>query len=395
MYKKISIRSAAIIAAASSAITFAAACTFAFQVCGSNMKDVKEFSDKYQRLHVVDEKINEMYYKDVDEESVLNSAIKGLVSGLDDKYSKYMTPEEYEQSVTNAKGSINGVGITANMDDSGYILVIEVKEDSPAAKAGIKPDDLIVAVNGKDVAKTGYQESVKAIRGKKGTNVTVTVRRNENDSDYTLTRQEIQEVTASGEMLENNIGYIRITHYKETTESQFNEALDKLVEDGAKAIVFDVRDNGGGLVSAVEGCLDPLLPKADVATAIYRDGSTDVICRSDADELDLPMAVLVNGGTASAAELFASALRDFDKAVLIGENTFGKGIMQDSIPLDDGGGLTITIAKYKTAKSECYHGVGLKPDYTVALPKDTDISKLEHTEDAQLKKALSVIFNKK
>ena len=209
-----------------------------------------------------------------------------------------------------------------------------------------------------------------------------------------MLREQIDTITVTHKMLENNIAYIRIKGFKENTVSQYKEALDNSIKSGAKAIIFDLRNNGGGLLTTCESCLDPLLPEGDVATALFKNGKNEVICRSDKNELNLPMAVLVNENTASASELFSSALRDFDKAVLVGKNTFGKGIMQNTVDLDGGGGLRITVAAYKTAKSDCYHGIGLKPDYEIDLPEkylNVDFEEIPDGEDSQLMKALEVL----
>lgn len=394
MNKKISIKSAALIAAAASVLTFSFTSIFAFKVCNDNVADLRSMAKDINRLYEVDNYIDKTFYKDVDNDKVVNASLSGMVSALDDPYSAYMTPEAYEEDLEKAKGSVSGIGITVTPTEDNFLKIIEISAESPAEKAGLQLDDLVIEVDGTDLSGIEYKDAVNLVRGDVGTDVSLKILRNESELEFTITRETVNTISVTSEMLGDNIAYIRISSFKENTQTQYKENLDKCIENGAKAIIFDLRDNGGGLVSACEACLDPLLPEGDVATANYKDGSVEVICRSDADELDLPMAVIVNGNSASAAELFSSALRDFEKAKLVGENTFGKGIMQNTVNLKGGGGLRLTVATYKTAKSECYHGVGLKPDFEIGLPEqyaETQIEDIPHEEDTQLQKAIEIL----
>ena len=214
--------------------------------------------------------------------------------------------------------------------------IVSVENPSPAKLAGLQADDIITAVDGETVADLGYQ-----VRGEANTSVELTIQRGKTELKKTVQRQEMQVTSAYGTMLENKIGYIRIASFKENTVEQFQNALNQLLKQGAKGLVFDVREDGGGLVAALEKIVDPLLPAGDIATATYQDGTTKVLVHSDANELNLPMMVLVNGNTASAAELFTASLKDFGKADVIGEQTFGKGIMQNTFELPDGGAVTL------------------------------------------------------
>ena len=177
-------------------------------------------------------------------------------------------------------------------------------------------------------------------------------------------------ITVSGEMVNESVGYMKIKGFKKNTPQQFIETLERLTSNGAKAIVFDVRDNGGGIVESLSECLDPLLPEGVIATAEYKDGHSETLVYSDETKLDIPMVVLVNGKTASAAELFAAALRDYAKAPLVGEKTYGKGVMQQTTEFGNNGAVVLTVAKYKTELSECYDGVGLVPDHPVENPDE-------------------------
>ncbi|MGN1085460.1 MAG: S41 family peptidase [Porcipelethomonas sp.] len=394
MEKKISIKSAAVIAGAVAVITFSATSFWAFQICNDSVAMLRKKAKSIEDIYTVDQYIDEKYYGEYDEEKIVDSSLKAMVAALEDKYSAYMTPDEYEQNLLDAKGSISGIGIVVNLTEENEIKVVDVNEEGPAKEAGVKTDDVITAIDGKNVSEMEYADAVNLVRGETGTEVTLTVKRGTQQLDFTMTREEIVSQSVTSRMLENDIAYIRISGFKENTSYQYNVELKKCLEDGAKAIIFDLRNNGGGLVSACSDCLDPLLPEGDIAIAEFKDGSSEVICKSDSLELDLPMAVLVNENSASAAELFAAALRDFDKAVLVGKNTFGKGIMQNTYNLDNGGGLRLTVAKYRTVKSECYHGVGLAPDYEADIPEkyaQTSIEDIPENEDTQLQKAIEIL----
>lgn len=394
--KKISVKSTALISGAAVLLTFSVTSFWAFQICNDSVATLRKKAKSIEEIYTVDKFIDENYYGSYDEEEIVDQALKGMVNALDDKYSAYMTPDEYEQNLIDAKGSITGIGITVNKDDNNEIKIVEISEQSPAGKAGLKVNDIITAVDGKYVNEMEYTDAVNLVRGEAGTKVSITVKRGNKEISYNMIREEITTETVTSRMLENNIAYIRITGFKENTSYQFNIELKKCLENNASSIIFDLRNNGGGLVSACSDCLDPLLPEGDIAIAEFKDGSTEVICKSDEIELNLPMAVLVNEYSASAAELFAAALRDFGKAVLVGQNTFGKGIMQNTYNLDNGGGLKLTVAKYRTVKSDCYHGVGLKPDYEVALPDkyaDSKNNDIPYNEDTQLLKAIEVLKN--
>lgn len=360
-------------------------------LCNKHFSDLKEKENIIQEIFEVKDYIDKFFYEDTDDETLVTSALKGLVDGLNDDYAAYMTPEEYEQSVISSQGSLTGIGITVIQNNEKKIEIVSVTENSPASKYDIKKGDILTAVNGIDAENVEYDNLIGLVRGKEGTDVTITLDRNGKKLEYTITREKIDTITVTYDMLENNIAYIKITGFKETTVEQYEKALDNALENDAQGIIFDLRDNGGGLLTSCSACLDPLLPEGVVATAEFKNGKTEVICESDKNELKLPMAVLVNENTASAAELFASALRDFDKAKLIGTKTFGKGIMQNTVELKNGGGLKLTVATYKTAKSDCYHKVGLLPDYEVELPEDTDISNPDPETDPQLKKALEIL----
>lgn len=345
-----------------------------------------DLQKKYARLDALDAEIRENFYlADVDDEALMNAMLKGYVSGLGDPYSVYLTDEELADTHENSAGHYVGIGVSVLQSPTeNTVLVKEVIPDSPAEKGGILPDDYIIRVNDLLVEEDATA-AVEAIKGLSGTEVTIAVR-HPDGSEYTTTmkRAYVDEQTIEYEMLTDEIGYIRIKKFRTVTVKQFSDAYAALSQQNVKGILFDVRDNGGGLLNALEQMVDPLLPKGELAFAYDQDGTPTPIIDSDAKCVDMPMVVLTNGNTASASELFACLLRDYANAVLVGEKTFGKGIMQTTYSLPDGGGLTLTTATYSTGKTECYNGVGLIPDVE-------SINSPESATDTQLADAQSVL----
>ncbi len=393
MNKKISLGLAISIAALAAAVTFIITMFFSLQSFNEKVQAVNEKAAKYERLEELDSMVRERYFKEFDEAEVMNGLLKGYVAGLGDPYSSYMTPEEYQKLHMTEMGKMVGIGITATMDESGYIRIIEAQKGSPAQAAGLRTDDLIVAVAGQDVLELGFTEAIDQVRGEEGTKAVITVRRDGKDKEYSIVRESFEVETVSSKLINEEIGYISVTNFRDNTAEQFKEAMDGLLANGADALIFDMRDNGGGLLSALEEMVDPILPEGVIATATYRDGSTQTILNSDAEEMDIPMVVLVNGNSASAAELFAVSLRDFDKAEIVGTQTYGKGIMQMTSALNDGSGLTLTVAAFQTVRSECYHGVGITPDVVVEAGENTVVSKADPQNDPQLAKAIEILKN--
>lgn len=384
MNKKISLGLALSLIAIASAVTFILTSFFSLQSFNEKVVDVNEKAKKYSSLQVLDSYVRENYFGDIDEEDLSSGILKGYVEGIDDKYSRFLTAEEYQNELSSDSGELVGLGLTLTEDESGYIRIAEIYQDSPVSESDLVVGDIITYVDGNDVLVTGFDESIEAMKGQEGTEITITVRRDGIDRDMVFVRRSMELTSVTGEMLSGYIGYIKITAFKKNTPDQFIETLERLNSNGAKAFIFDLRDNGGGLVSALEECVDPLLPEGIVATAEYKDGHSETLVYSDESELNLPMIVLVNDKTASAGELFAASLKDFGKAQLVGIQTFGKGVMQQTTEFEDGSAVVLTVAEYKTAYSECYDGIGLVPDYVVENEEDSET-------DFQYYKAVEII----
>lgn len=335
------------------------------------------------------EKIIDAYYLDEVDESELEAGVyKGLLSGLNDPYSVYYTPDEYTALLEDTSGKYYGVGALVSQNaDTGIITAIRVFEGAPADKAGMKNGDVIYKVEDQEVTGEDLNSVVSEMKGDKGTQVNITVYRASEEKyiDLVITRDEVNVPTVSYKMLDEKqkIGYIQISQFEEVTYDQFTEAINALKEQGVKAVIFDLRDNPGGLYNIVCDILDDLLPEG---TIVYTKDKYDNEEKqtSDAACLDLPMVVLQNENSASASEIFAGAIQDFGAGTIVGTQSFGKGIVQTILPLSDGSAVKLTIEKYYTPSGKNIHGTGITPD--VLVEADT-----ESEDDVQLLKAQEVI----
>ncbi len=392
MNKKISLGVAICFMAIAAAITFTITMFFSLNVFNSKIANVDEREHLYKKLSEIDTYVRNQYLGDIDEENLLNYVARGYMVGIDDKYAAYMTQEEYKYYQQENEGTLVGIGTTARKDDSGYILIVDVKENSPAEAAGIQAGDLIVKVNDEDILTIGYTQAMSNIKGEEGTKVNLTLRREGEDYSVELTRKNIQSSTVEYRTIGDN-GYIKMSNFDETTVDDFKYAVSDLKSQGVKGLIFDVRNNPGGLLDSVADVLDYLLPEGDLVSETNKKGETKVLCTSDSSCIELPMVVLVDGETASAAELFAADLRDFKVAELVGQTTYGKGIMQGAFPLEDGSAIKMTIAYFNPHSGVNFNGVGLKPDYEVALTTEQKLNfdTLDETSDPQLMKAIEVL----
>lgn len=331
----------------------------------------------------VEQEIKENYLRDFDMEDVQYAGLKAMVASLGDPYSVYYTPEEFAAFQQNSSGEYYGVGMGIGIDDvTGLAVVSYFLEDSAAEEAGIQVGDFLVTINGEDVTKNTLQEiRVKCI-GDDGTPITIGVKRGEEVLEFTMMRKSIELDMVEYKMLEGGIGYMRIKQFSGNCEALFHEGMDAFEEQGAKGIVFDLRNNPGGYLNTVVSMLDRLLPEGTIVYTEDKYGNRDTKT-SDADCEQIPVVLLVNGNTASASEIFAGAIQDYDWGAVVGTRTYGKGVVQVVIPIEStGGGLKITSSQYFTPKGRSIDGNGVYPDKFVELPSDA-------TEDTQLKEGLS------
>lgn len=320
---------------------------------------------KYSKLYSLEKVIEDNYYTDVDEDKLVDGSIKGLFEGLDDPYSQYMNKKEFENFMQYTEGSYSGIGVIITPGEDGYITVVSPIEDSPGFKAGIKSEDKIIKVNGKDVTAKEMDKAISMMKGKSGTEVEITILRDNKDRiEMKIKRQEIRLKTVKSEVLEDNIGYIRITTFDEKTAGEFKIQLEELQAKSIKGLVLDLRDNPGGLLDQCQEITDLLIGEGTIVYTKDKQGKTKYL-KSDKNKIDVPLAVLVNKGSASASEILSGAVRDNKEGVLIGTTTFGKGLVQSVRSLNDGSGFKLTVSQYFTPNGEYIHGKGITPDIVV------------------------------
>ena len=327
------------------------------------------------------------YIEEVPMETLMTGAVKGMINSLGDPHSIYMDAKLYKEFMIETEGSFGGVGIVLGVKDK-VLTVVSPIEGTPGDKAGIKSGDQIVKIEGKDTKDMALDEAVSKIRGPEGTQVTLTIKRNQEQKDYTLTRSNIQIKTVTGKMLPGNIGYIRLSMFNENTGADFIRKYQELEKEGMKALLLDLRDNPGGLLEESVKVAGKLVPKGPVVSVVTRDGTRETHS-SKLEEVKYPLAVLVNGGSASASEIVAGAVQDTAVGTLVGTKTYGKGSVQTILRLDSTTAMKLTIAKYLTPKDRSINGVGIEPDVTVETPDFKNGSK-----DTQLEKGIEILKSK-
>ncbi|MBQ7836496.1 MAG: S41 family peptidase [Clostridia bacterium] len=386
-------------------ITFSATLLFAKEHFG--IDENSTVGKIVAKITAIEGILDEEYIKEINEDELINSVLKGYMHGIGDNYAEYYTKEEFDSMMADLRGSGIGIGISVIYNaEYAAIEVVSVFPNSPAFDAGVKEGDLIshIYVDGVSVsvAEMGYEEALKSMLGEIGSRAEFTVFRGEGYSEiveFSVVRAEYTESTVFHHLYgpDNSIGVIKITSFDANTPDQFSEALKDLTESEIRGIILDVRYNPGGELKSVCKTLDILLPEGPVIRTIDKNGVEEIVYTSDENETDIPMVVLANGSTASAGELFTAALRDYDKATVVGVTTYGKGSMQTTIPFDDGTGFKYTYRLYCPPFSDNYDGVGIVPDINVELAdelKDKNVFKIEDSEDNQLAAAYEEILKK-
>lgn len=344
----------------------------------------------------IEEMLDTYYVEDYDKELAEELMYTGLVAGVGDPYTYYLSADSLAEQVEKNSGHFVGIGVEIYAGDDGYIVVSSVTPGGPAEAAGILVEDKITEVDGESITGKTAADVSALVKGEEGTDVTLTIFRESTGEvlEKTVTRQDIQVQTVSWHMMDDNIGYISITNFRENTHNQFKEALDTLEAEGMEKLVLDLRNNTGGLVKSAHEIGEELLPEGIMVYTMDKEGNReDTLC--DDVYNDVPMVVLVNGNSASAAEILAGAIQDTGRGELIGTTTFGKGLVQRLFTLPDGSGLNVTIQKYYTPNGTSIHGVGITPDYEVELPEEyAQQTNIPAEADTQLQKAVEVLSEK-
>lgn len=348
------------------------------------------------KIRQIEEMLDTYYVEDYDKELAEELMYTGLVAGVGDPYTYYLSADSLAEQVEKNSGHFVGIGVEIYAGDDGYIVVSSVTPGGPAEAAGILAEDKITEVDGESITGKTAADVSALVKGEEGTDVTLTIFRESTGEvlEKTVTRQDIQVQTVSWCMMDDNIGYISIMNFRENTYNQFKEALDTLEAEGMEKLVLDLRNNTGGLVKSAHEIGEELLPEGIMVYTMDKEGNReDTLC--DDVYNDVPMVVLVNGNSASAAEILAGAIQDTGRGELIGTTTFGKGLVQRLFTLPDGSGLNVTIQKYYTPNGTSIHGVGITPDYEVELPEEyAQQTNIPAEADTQLQKAVEVLSEK-
>lgn len=348
-----------------------------------------------ETLDMINEKYIDIY--NVDKEEMLDNILAGIASSVDDPYTRYITDEEYNEMLTSGTEEYTGIGIHLTYDtEMDAIIIMSVMPGSPAQEAGLEIGDYILKVEDTVVNLESYYDCVDIMKGKEGTDVKIVIYRDGKQIEKTVTRKKIHVNNVESEILDGNIGYIKILQFDNGIYDQFKEQYNSLLSKNVKGLIIDVRNNPGGLVSDTIKILDLLLPKGEVLRLTYKDGRNKIYKCSDNNQIKIPLAILTNGSSASASEILASAVKDAKKGVLIGTKTYGKGIVQEVEKLDTRGALSITVAKYYTSSGIEINKNGIEPDIVVELPKELKKqSVVTKDKDLQLQRAIKYINENK
>ncbi len=351
--------------------------------------DPDQYDEFEEKVTDILDLLDKYYYEDVDSEELYEEAVRGFVDSVGDPYTSYFTDDEYESFLEKMEGSYEGIGVVVSYGDSeDEIVVVAPFKDSPGEVAGMEPGDRIIAVDGVDVIGMDLDKVVERIKGEKGTEVVITVLRGEEEIqelDISIIRDVIEIPTIEFEMLEGNIGYIYMSGFDLITEEQFSDALKQLDIQGQDGMIIDLRNNPGGYLHIVYAIVDELLGKGDLV--VYTEdkyGNREELITETRAAFNKPLIVLVNGNSASASEILAGAIQDHEKGIIMGETTFGKGLVQRTFDLDDGSAVKITVSRYYTPDGSYIHGVGIEPDIIVEYDPESE-------EDNQLNEAIKVM----
>lgn len=325
------------------------------------------------KLNAIDSVLESFYFGDVDDETAKDNIYKAYLSSYGDKYTMYYTADEYKALKESTNGKFYGIGAVCQLSGEGGVLLVDVYDNGAGYQAGLRSGDRVVNVDGRDITGMELSSAVALIKGDKGTSVTLEVIRGTERLTFSAVRDAVEAKTVSYTLLDNNIGYLSISQFEEVTTKQFKAAVKDLQSQGMKGLVIDIRNNPGGLLDTVVGMLKYMLPDGLIVYTEDKQGNRKEYKGQDNDEFNLPLAVIVNGNSASASEIFAGAIQDYGKGTIIGTQTYGKGIVQTVKPLTDGSAIKFTIAKYFTPKGQDIHGKGVTPDMVVEYDTDADV----------------------
>ena len=337
--------------------------------------------------------VKKHYMGDVKEKNLEDGIYKGYINGLNDPYSVYYNKKETKELYESTGGEYSGIGAVMSQNtETGVITLVQIYKDSPAEKAGLKDNDILYKVEGKEVTGKDLSKVVSKVKGEKGTTVELTVLRGEDAKEITVTatRDTVQAQTIEYKLMDDKIGYIRVSEFDTVTYDQYKEALDDLEKQGMTGLVVDLRNNPGGSLSTVCDMLDLMLPKGLIVYTEDKDGKKTEMKSDEEHQFTKPLAVLVNGNSASASEIFTGAVQDYGLATIVGTQTYGKGVVQQLIDLQDGTCLKLTVSQYYTPKGRSINGVGIEPDEIVEYEENKE----DPNADNQLDRAMEIVQQK-
>ena len=354
----------------------------------SNSTKLAATLEKYREI------INKYYLGEIDETKLQEGAIKGYIEGLEDPYTEYISKEDMDSYLDDTMGNFVGIGIYM-IKNTQYdkIQVLSTIKESPAEKVGIQAGDLIVSVDGIEYKADDMTTASNNIKGEEGTKVTVEILRGAQNLKFDITREKVKVNQVEGRVLSNNIGYIKFTSFDETTAEDFKAKYEELAKQNIKSLIIDLRNNGGGIVDQALEIADYMTDKDSVLLYEVDKNNKETVKKAKQDKIiDMPIIILTNENTASASEILAGALKDLGKARTVGTTTYGKGVIQQILRLNDGSGLKITIEEYQTPNRNKINKVGIEPDEKVELPKTVENSfNVKESEDTQLQKAIEML----
>lgn len=388
MNKKISLGAAIAFMLIVASITFCITTIVSMNRFNRMVLNVKEREETYKKLSEIDRNGRQYFVGPINEELLNNEISAGYVRGLGDKYSTYLSKAEYEQRVLELSGRMVQIGISIQKDPTGYFVITEVAADSPAYLAGLMVGDVLIDLNSTDLKNMSLADAQWALKGEAGTKLTLTYRRDGVDTVKDITRKLLDTQYVQLQMLDKN-AYICINTFNEKTADQFKSAVNDAVQQGASALILDLRNNNSDSIEAALDMLDTLLPDGALGNLVDKTGQKASLGNSDRYEINLPIATLVNGKTGNAAEYFVTTLRDFGRTNVIGTVTMGKCIKQELIQLADGSAICVTTHYVLPPSGNAIHGVGVKPDYEVKLTAEQEQNLAN--EDPQLQKAQEVV----
>ena len=351
-------------------------------------QDISQTLDTYRAV------IDKYYLGEVDEESLKEGAIKGYIEGLGDPYTEYISKEDMQDYLEDTMGNFVGIGIYMVKDtETNRIMILTPIKNSPAERAGIRPGDYIIAVDGEEYTGDDLTVISTKIKGEEGTTVKLQILRGEETLDFEITRENIVVNPVDGELLENNIGYIEFSSFDEGTAEQFKTKFEELQSQGITSLIIDLRNNGGGIVDEALQIAGYIADKDSVLLYEVDKDNNETVEKNESDPIiNMPVIILTNENTASSSEILAGALKDLGKARTVGTKTYGKGVIQQILTLPDGSGVKITTEKYLTPNRTEINEIGIEPDETVELPEEVEnVLNVERSQDTQLQKAIEML----